>query len=148
LIGKHDRWEQLGVETNLVGSDLQVWLDAVYGKSEFGAAMSLLTTRNDPALGISRVFMCNPDRKPYTNASGFCDKDLDAQWVQAAQAPQDERAAIYKGIIAQLHEEVPAVPLIDLTGTDVINKRFGNIDAFFDSAGHPELHWEKLTFEN
>lgn len=141
-------WAQLGVTLDLVASDSPVWVEKIYTSHEFDVAMVQLTTRNDPALGISRVFMCNPDGRAYTNGSGFCDPKLDALWNAGASATtQEERVEAYDELQVQLSELLPSVPVIDLTGTDVINSRFANIEEFFDSAGHPELHWPKLTLK-
>ncbi len=133
---------QLGIDVNLVQEEFGVWTERVYKKHEFDISLIFYTTFEDPSLGITRAYVCNPDNVNYRNASGVCDEELDADFARAGQSgDRADRSAAFKSAeqrIAQLMHTWPVV--VDETLSVGRSDRFDFTEAF---ATH-QISWGKL----
>lgn len=79
---------KITVNVNVVAEDLTSWATQTYVKKNFTLSFIGLTSENDPSLGIARAFACQPTpTAEFTNASGFCTKQVTTLFHQAVIAP-------------------------------------------------------------
>jgi peptide/nickel transport system substrate-binding protein len=135
------QWKEIGVDVRLAGLDSQIWLDKVYRKNDFDISLISLTGRSDPTLGVDRSFICNDAHVPYTNPTGYCNREFDRIAAQAGASPTPERRALYKQ-----YEEIVARDLNEITLTNAptynaVATKFQNLDAQFDIAFNEHPNW-------
>lgn len=141
-----DNWGAIDIDVNLVQDEASVYNDAIFTQNDFGVTFLSLDTRPDPEFGIGRVYKCNPAGLAFNNPMGYCNEDLDALFVEAAQAQgQDERAAVYAQAQQLIYEELPAFTLLEMDQPDAIRSSFGGVDEFLSGALSGDLTWSALT---
>lgn len=79
-------FEEIGVGVDLVQEEFGVWTERVYKNHDYDISLIFYTTFEDPSLGITRAYVCNPNNINYRNASGVCDEQLDAAFARAGQS--------------------------------------------------------------
>jgi len=98
--------------------------------------MYFLTTLSDPALGVSRTFMSDNQRKGvlFTNHSGYANPTVDELFKRAAgTANEVERKKLYSEVQKIIVEDVAVAWLVELVWPTVYNKKLHNI--VIDSSG-------------
>lgn len=103
----------VGIEVNLVGEDFQVWTERTYKNMDYDMSIVFYTTFEDPSLGITRAYVCNPDKVVYRNASGLCDQELDNLFRAAGSTTdREERAARFAEAEARIMELMHTYPIV------------------------------------
>ena len=98
----------------------------------------------DPAIGVSRLYDCNNIRhQAYTNTSGYCNKEVDEIFAQAAlESDFEKRKALYGRVTTILLEEIPMNWLFD-----TVTNWFHHKDLFVPTYGYGEawdlIYWKK-----
>ena len=126
---------KVGVEVVLEPSDAAGWSDRTRNW-EFEMTMYFLTTLSDPALGVSRTFMSDNQRKGvlFTNHSGYANPTVDELFKRAAgTANEVERKKLYSEVQKIIVEDVAVAWLVELVWPTVYNKKLHNI--VIDSSG-------------
>jgi len=79
---------EVGIATEILGTSGAVFNEQVYTNSDFDISFLRTSLGPDPSVGITRWYVCNPDRVTATNPSGICDPEIDAA-ADAALATSD-----------------------------------------------------------
>ncbi|MDQ6639661.1 MAG: ABC transporter substrate-binding protein [Pseudomonadota bacterium] len=120
---------RVGIEVVLESSDAAGWVDRLKNW-DFEMIMTYLTTLSDPALGVSRTFLSDNQRKgvPFTNEAGYSNPAVDALFNQAA-ATVDEarRKKLYSDVQKLLVDDAAVIWLVELQWPTVTNKRLHNV---------------------
>lgn len=135
------QWKSIGVDVKLDGLDSQVWSDKVYTNRDFDVSLISLTGRTDPVLGVDRSFLCNDKRLPYVNPTGYCDPKLDALALQAQQAADADRKALYGQYEQLVSDALPQLPLASADVFEGVSSKFGDIEAQFNLAYNGHANW-------
>jgi peptide/nickel transport system substrate-binding protein len=120
-------WADVGVKVNLEPLERTVMLDKVYKKRDFDTTIQGYASRGDPALGVSRAFVCEDDKDPPTfgNPTGYCRKDVDDLFAQAARtADFDKRHQAYQQIQKILADDLPEFVFIGEQQASLSDKKF------------------------
>ena len=128
-------WQALGVNVALESRERSVWLDLVYTKKDYDTSIAFYTSSGDVVFGIQRAYICSKIRPAtFTNASQYCNPELDKLFEQGATAvTREERAKPYKQAQAIIAKDIPSAVLIDSGFVDAVRAKFGNLKIFFDS---------------
>lgn len=112
----------VGISVALEGLDPQVYMAKVWQDSDFDLAMHGYATFTDPSIGVSRLYLCNPDRTVFRNASNLCDDEL-TESLTAAGITTDTaaRAALFEAAEERALALMPTMPLLVEGGNDVYN---------------------------
>ena len=116
-----EQLRQVGIDVQLEAIERNVMINKVFRNWDFDATLQNYATGGDPAVGIQRLYICSDVRRaPFVNASGYCNKDVDALFAQGAgQAVKGRRVAPYRKVQALLAPEIPSLPLVQLAEVDV-----------------------------
>lgn len=142
-------WEAIGVKVTLEPRERAVWLDQLYTQKDFDTSIAFYTTSGDPVLGVQRAYLCSEIRDAsFTNASQYCNPELDELFQQAATAvSREERAKFYYEAQEIIARDLPAAVLIDSGFADVIRTGFGGLDEFFSSPETSTPRWESIYIQ-
>ena len=111
---------------------------------DFDMSINWPGDKTDPAIGISRLYVCdNIKNQAYTNTSGYCDKEVDRIFAEAAQESNyEKRTALYHEVQDLLLEEMPMLWLFDTP-----SMFFHHKELFFPAYGTAEnwdvMYWTK-----
>lgn len=138
--------EEIGISVNLVLEDFNVHVENVYTQHNFGASLVEFSPYNDANLGVSRLYVCNPDDTAYVNPSGICDDEAQAGWDAAASSIDREVRAAGIAIAEQrAYELMYVVPLVNTYGVGVIRQdRWDGLDGFQTNLGGNTVDWTAL----
>lgn len=120
---------KVGVEVALEPSDVAGWSSRT-GNWDFDMTMYFLTTLSDPALGVSRSFMSDNQRKGvlFTNTSGYANPKVDDLFRKASVATADlERKKLYSEAQKIMVDEVAVGWLVELVWPTTYNKKLHNV---------------------
>ncbi len=128
-------WQALGVNVTLESRERSVWLDLVYTKKDYDTTIAFYTSSGDVVFGIQRAYTCAEIRPAtFTNASQYCNSDLDKLFDQGATAvTREDRAKFYKPAQVIIAKDLPSAVLIDSGFADAVRNKFGNLKVFFNS---------------
>jgi peptide/nickel transport system substrate-binding protein len=105
--------EAVGVGVDLIAEDFQVWTERTFSKNDYDLSLIFYTTFEDPSLGVTRSYICNPDKIPYRNASGLCDDTLDAAFAAAGRTTDREvRAEAFATAERRILELMHTYPIV------------------------------------
>lgn len=133
----------LGIDVKLQTLDFQVWSQRVYQKHDYDLAYVNLSSYNDPALGVQRVYKCERDRTAmYTNASGYCNAELDRLFAQAQSAgdPQ-QRGKLYGQAEQIIAGALPTAAIAFPTDYQAFSAKIGGAEKQFDLGGQASPNW-------
>lgn len=67
----------------------------------------------DPSATYGSEFMCEPDpRKRAANASGYCDKEMDALLKQAEiEMNAEKRRELFRRVVSKINDDLPVIPI-------------------------------------
>lgn len=119
---------RVGIEVVLESTDAAGWVDRLKNW-DFEMIMTYLTTLSDPALGVSRTFLSDNQRKgvPFTNEAGYSNPQVDALFKEAASTVDDaRRRKLYSDVQKLLVEDAAVIWLVELQWPTVMNKRLRN----------------------
>jgi peptide/nickel transport system substrate-binding protein len=126
---------KVGVEVLLEPSDAAGWSDRTRNW-DFEMTMYYLSTLGDPALGVSRTFMSDNQKKGvlFTNHGGYANPKVDDLFNRAAVAVSDaERKKLYSEVQKILVDDVAVAWLVEPVWPTVYNKKLHN--AVIDALG-------------
>jgi peptide/nickel transport system substrate-binding protein len=108
-----EQLRKVGVNVELDGVERSVMLDKVYNKWDLDMTTQLYNSNGDPAIGLQRLYICREIRHaPFTNASGYCNKEVDDLFAKGASAVSEaQRGLYYKQVQAILARELPTMVL-------------------------------------
>jgi len=96
---------EVGIATEILGTSGAIFNEQVYTNSDFDIAFLRTSLGPDPSVGITRWYVCNPDKIGATNPSGVCDARLDAASDAAlATADKKERGAALRDLQKRAEE--------------------------------------------
>jgi peptide/nickel transport system substrate-binding protein len=134
--------EDVGVSVNLVTTDVAGWTERV-GNFNFQMTHNFLYQYGDPALGVSRSYVSTNivQGNPFSNVMGFANEDVDRLFAEAANAPAEERPALYQEVQEILVDELPVLWMVEMDFPtvyrcdlqDFITTAIGVNDAFRDA---------------
>lgn len=138
---------RVGIEVVLESSDPAGWVQRL-GNSDFEMIMTYLTTLSDPALGVSRTFLTDNQRKgvPFSNESGYSNPKVDALFKEAATTiDESRRKKLYSEVQKVLVDDVAVVWLVELQWPTVMNKRLHNavVDGLGPNSNFAEAYLDK-----
>lgn len=108
---------EVGIALNLVGSSAAVFTEKVYTASEFDLALLPATVGADPSIGITRWYVCNPDKIAGRNPSQICDAQIEEDAAAALDsADQDVRAVALTDLQDRAAELLFYAPLVWFNG--------------------------------
>ncbi|MDF0597613.1 ABC transporter substrate-binding protein [Psychromarinibacter halotolerans] len=109
---------QVGINVELRNQDFPTWLSRVYTDYDYETSAYIVFAGVDPAIGIQRLIWGDNIRSgvAFSNASGYDDDTVDGLLADAATAPtQEERIAIWNDVQSKVMEDLPVLPLIDVS---------------------------------
>ena len=122
--------QEVGINVSVQQQERNLYIDNVYTNGNFDTVVTELAAFADPSLGVTRSFICNPDRLAFMNASQVCFDDIDETFAQAAQYSDIEtrQQYFYEGQ-EKVTETLNALPLISsLYAGAARTDRFGGFD--------------------
>lgn len=116
-----EQLRQVGIDVQLDAAERNVMINKVFMNWDFDATLQNYATGGDPAIGIQRLYVCSDVRKaPFVNASGYCNKEVDALFAQGAgQVLRRQRVEPYYKVQELLAPEIPSLPLVQIAEVDV-----------------------------
>lgn len=139
-------WEAIGVNVTLEPRERAVWLDQLYTQKDYDTSIAFYTTSGDPVLGVQRAYLCEEIRPAsFTNASQYCNPELDELFAQATSAvTQEERAEYYYEAQEIIARDLPTTVLIDSGFADAVRSNFGGLETFFQSPETTTPRWDAI----
>jgi peptide/nickel transport system substrate-binding protein len=123
-----DNLRAIGMPLEIVALERAVGLDAVFKKHDFDITLQSYFSAGDPAIGYHRIYETNATGRPFTNASGYSNPEVDKLLAEAATAPdRGHRAELYRKLQAILNEDLPSFVLFDEETADFAAKRLGGL---------------------
>lgn len=139
-------WGDLGVDVVLEARERNVWLDLVYQQKNFDTTVAFYLAGIDPAFGVDRAYRC-ADIRPaaFTNASQYCNEELDAQLNGArTTANLEERAGFYFRAQEIIAQDLPTAVLMDSPHAQAISDQFGNLDLLFEFSNEVNARFSEV----
>lgn len=139
---------KLDINVNLVDEDLNTWAARTYTARNFDLSYITYTSQNDPALGIARTYICQPNRSVlYTNPTGFCNAQVDADFAAGATASTAAaRQQDYAKATAILEQQLPVYPLAFRGAYVAISKKIENWQTALQGGGAFAVPWNNAWF--
>lgn len=136
---------EIGVVVNLEPSERSVMLETVFDRHDFDATIQRYTTFGEVAIGVQRLYLCSAvDGGNFTNASRYCNEEVDELFARGAAAPTpEERAPYYHELQEILAEDVPTLVLTENPSADLVN---ANVKGMWKGPD-PYDWWEEVYFE-
>ncbi len=143
-------WSDLGVTVTLEPRERAVWLEQLYVQKDYDTAIAFYTTSGDPTLGIQRAYLCDEIREAsFTNASQYCNEEVDALFAEGTRAvTYEERAEYYYQAQEIIAQALPAAVVINSGYVDAIRGNFGGVAEFFDSPESTSPQWDKIYLDD
>lgn len=134
---------EIGVEVNLIGEEFSVWAQRTFTDRDYDLSIVFYTSYEDPSIGVTRVYVCNPEKVYFRNASGICDETLDEYFAEAGRlSDRDKRRAAFAKAENRLAEILHAYPIVD-----EVSLHFGNTDLWNLEEAHKvnPVDWSLVT---
>jgi peptide/nickel transport system substrate-binding protein len=114
-----------GVDVALEPADGQVATDRSFTKFDFDLTIWPYTTAGDPAIGISRVYVTNEAKRPFTNPTGYSHPKVDELFGRGASLLlQEERRRPYFEVQMILADDLPTLVLVERVEADAASAKF------------------------
>ncbi|MEV1128751.1 ABC transporter substrate-binding protein [Agromyces sp. NPDC049794] len=81
---------EVGIATEVLGTSGAIFNEQTYTNSDFDMAFLRTSLGPDPSVGITRWYVCNPNKLAASNPSGICDAEID-EAADAALATTDQK---------------------------------------------------------
>jgi len=121
-----EQFRQIGVQMNIVTSDMGAFVKRVYTDRQFDLNMIIGTSGADPVIGVHRFYLSTAFKPgvAFGNGSGFKNAEVDAL-LEAAEVELDaaKRRDQYKKFQQIIMTELPSLPIIACNRLTVSNKR-------------------------
>ncbi len=135
---------QIGVTVTLSAYDFATWTKEVYPDRNYDLAYITYTAREDPALGVDRMYLCQqPSAKIlFTNPTGYCNPQLDSLLNEALSTTSSSKEKSYYDQAQQIiANELPVLMLGNQQEYQVISKKFAGYQSQFDFFGAKDPNW-------
>lgn len=138
-----DQLAAIGLNVELTPRDRNVMTEQVFADRDFDLTLQSYYSGGDPAIGYHRIYSSYEGEEPFTNPTGFGNADVDDLFAQAAQlADEQERAELYAEALSIVNESMPALVLLDTTGTTFSTADLENIWQLADPRdGWADVRW-------
>lgn len=135
---------EIGVQTEIVNSDVNVYVENVYMKNDFDLAIAHFDAYSDPSLGVSRAYVCTPEPIQFRNPTGVCDPAVDGAFEAASvTADRTARAAAFADASRAVADVLGTGPLISFAQVQVIRAdKWDGVEAF---THRHQFDWSALT---
>jgi peptide/nickel transport system substrate-binding protein len=131
--------EEIGIKVNLIGEEFSVWAERTYKKLNYDLSIVFYTSYEDPSIGVTRVYVCNPDKVMFRNSSGLCDETLDRYFADAGStSDREKRRTAFAKAEKRITELMHAYPMVDETSLHFGRKDLWDLEAAH--ATHP-IKW-------
>src|SRR6185437_8852539 len=121
-----EQFRQIGVQMNIVTSDMGAFVKRVYTDRQFDLNMIIGTSGADPVIGVHRFYLSTAFKPgvAFGNVSGFKNAEVDAL-LEAAEVELDaaKRRDQYKKFQQIIMTDLPSLPIIACNRLTVSNKR-------------------------
>lgn len=81
---------EVGIATEVLGTSGAIFNEQTYTNSDFDVAFLRTSLGPDPSVGITRWYVCNPNKLAASNPSGICDAEIDGA-ADAALLTTDQK---------------------------------------------------------
>lgn len=142
------QWTAVGIDVKLTVIDSQLWVDKVYKQRDFDTSIISLTGRTNPVLGVDRSFLCNPDNRPFTNPTGYCNPDFDKVAQQAAAAPLGKQRPFYKQYAEIIARDLNQLGLVNTENAEfsAVSNDLRGIESQFNISFNTNPNWSEVWF--
>jgi peptide/nickel transport system substrate-binding protein len=117
---------KVGIAVKTESLDLGGWLKAVYTDWSFNLTSTFSHNYSDPSIGVERTFTSDNIKKgaTFTNSMGYKNARVDELFAKAARETDTAaRKKQFDEIQQILHDELPVIFLVELSYTNIWNKR-------------------------
>lgn len=138
---------EVGIDVELVDQDNAVYPESLFVNEDYDLAFGRFSTFSDPAIGIHRIYLCETDpERTYTNASGYCNEELDVVLERAATSPDPaDRKSAYAEATEIILEDLPAYMLVLPSRESIASERIQDLDEQINS-GPQNPNWAVASF--
>ena len=135
-------WRTIGVDVVIDALEDTTYLQRVDVDRDTDVSLVNYTSYSDPALGVSRTFVTNAIGKPYGNASGYSNPEVD-RLFEAGERATDlaERGRLYRQVQAILAEDLPVMQLRDYRDNAAAAKDLKGLWGVAQGNGHWVSAW-------
>jgi peptide/nickel transport system substrate-binding protein len=138
-------WAAIGVKVRLEPVERAVMLDRGFQKRNFDTMLQTYTSLGDPALGVSRAYVCEADANPanFGNPTGYCRAEVDKLFAAARmETDTTARHALYAQLQKILAQDLNLLPFMESVSPALADRRF-DYSAPTDSASGA-TGWEQV----
>ena len=133
--------QEIGVQVVLEPTDAQVTTDRAFTKFDFDLTLQPYTTAGDPAIGISRVYVTNEAKRPFTNPTGYSNARVDELFARGASLLlQEERRRPYFEVQKILADDLPTLVLVERVEVDAASAKFKGLWV----SSQPYDQWDRV----
>ncbi len=136
--------KEVGIDVRLVGMELPVLIDKVFGKYDYEMFLISYSTSGDPAVGIGRIYLTREIRPViYVNVARYSNPEVDRLFDEAELTmDKKKRARAYYKIQEILTEELPCIWLYEWAqDTNLVKSTFKNCFQRSLSGQFAEVWW-------
>jgi len=114
---------KIGVRVRMENADAATWVQR-YTNWDYGMTYTFFYQYADPALGVSRTYLCDNVRKVFlANANGYCNERVDELFELATEEMNEtQKQAHYTELQQIITDEVPMGFILELQFPVVMNK--------------------------
>lgn len=115
--------QEVGINATVDSPEASVMQEKAFTPpGDFDVFVISYTTNGDPALGTERIYVTDRIGKPFGNASGYSNPEVDRLFQEGRTATTtDDRAVPYFEVQEILARDLPSMPLIETTLYDVVD---------------------------
>jgi len=120
---------KVGIDLSLRSTDSAGWAQAL-SNWDYEMTNDFVYQYGHPALGVSRTYVCDNIRKGvlFSNTMGYCNKEVDKLFAQAAvENDAEKRQALYSKAQQILVDDVPVIWLLEMEFPTIYNTRVHNL---------------------
>jgi len=132
-----DNMKPLGIDVQIVSADLATFYDSVFMRWDFDTAVQQMATAPDPSLGTSRfIHSKNIVKATMVNVMGYNNPEVDRLLDREFnQVDRKERAATWRQIQDLVMNDLPVIPIYEVTPMNTYRSTWGDIVTRFYAAG-------------
>lgn len=138
---------RIGINAVLHDEDPGSYIRSVYNNRDFDITVSGVSTMFDPTVGLQRVYYSksfNP-QVPFSNATHYHNPEVDRLLEAAAvEHDREKRAELFKEFQKIVLDEIPSIPLVQLSNVTVYNTR---VEGFADTAAGLQSNLARLRIK-
>ena len=134
-----DGWRTLGVDTTVEAPDSPAALEAAIARGDWDALLSLSPPGADPDAAMAPVYLSGAAGG--AGAGGYANATVDDLLTQGVRRPnRDERRKYYTHAQSLIADDLPVLPLVDLTSVEVARDSIRGLAP----SGTPWARWDRV----